>query len=228
MVALAPTPHGGVGFFLSDKMSKIAVFIDGFNLYHALDHFDGAPDHNRYCKYKWLNLRKLASMFVFGKDTLEEVLYFTTLATWDAGKTARHRLYIRALENEGVTVIYGEFKRKKKHCQRCKGDFWSFEEKQTDVNIALYLFQLAILERYDKAIIISGDTDLLPAVKVVRAVFLSKQIGVVIPIGRASEDFKKHVDFHYKMREHHLIKSRFPDTITLPDSTDLTCPANWM
>ena len=209
-------------------MSKVVAFIDGFNLYHALDHFEAGSDHRRFRKYKWLNLRKLANMFVFGRDTLEEVLYFTTLATWDGSKVARHRSYIRALENEGVTTIYGEFKRKQKHCHICKGQFWSFEEKQTDVNIALYLLVLAIQERYDKAIIFSGDTDLLPAVKMVRAVFPAKQIGLVIPIGRASEDFKKQVDFHYKMREHHLSKCQFSDPLILADGTTLTRPTNWV
>jgi uncharacterized LabA/DUF88 family protein len=208
-------------------MARVVTFIDGFNLYHAMDYLEAGPDHHRYRKYKWLNLRKLSSMFVFGKDTLTEVLCFTTLATWDAGKTARHRIYIRALENEGVQIVYGEFKRKQKHCHLCNGHFWSFEEKQTDVNIALYLLQFAIQERYDKAIIISGDTDLLPAVKTVRATFLGKQIGLVIPIGRASESFKNQVDFHYKMREHHLVKSQLPDPIALADGTAITRPASW-
>src|SRR6266404_5346581 len=136
-------------------MAKIVVFVDGFNLYHALDYFETGPNHHKFRKYKWLNLKKLASLFVFGSDTLTEVMYFTTLATWDAGKTARHRVYIRALESEGVRVVYGEFKRKKKHCRLCNGDFWSFEEKQTDVNIALFLVLYAFQERYDKAIVIS-------------------------------------------------------------------------
>src|SRR5580693_9334184 len=140
-------------------MAKVICFVDGFNLYHALDYFESGPNHNKFRKYKWLNLKKLASMFVFGKDTLEEVLYFTTIATWDAGKTVRHKLYIKALESQGVHTIYGEFKRKKKHCRLCGGDFPSVEEKQTDVNIALRLLVRAIQERYDKAIIISGDTD---------------------------------------------------------------------
>lgn len=202
-------------------MPKIVVFIDGFNLYHALN------DHLQYRKYKWLNLKRLASLYVHRPDTLEQVLYFTTLATWDAGKVSRHKTYIRALENEGVTVVYGEFKRKQKHCRFCNRDFWSFEEKQTDVNIALYLFQLAVADRYEKAVIISGDTDLIPAVKAVHATFPGKQIGVVIPIGRASEDFKAQSDFHYKMREQHLSSSRFGDPLVLNDKTTLTCPANW-
>ncbi|MFZ0640654.1 MAG: NYN domain-containing protein [Candidatus Acidiferrales bacterium] len=202
-------------------MAKIVVFIDGFNLYHAI------AAHAKYRPYKWLNLRKLASLYVHGQDTLEAVLYFTTLATWDMAKAVRHKLYIRALENEGLTIVYGEFKRKQKHCKLCQKDFWSFEEKQTDVNIALSLFQFAVADRYDKAVIISGDTDLLPAVKAVRATFPGRQIGIVIPIGRASEDFKKQADFHYKMREHHLASSRFSDVITLKDKTLLSCPETW-
>jgi uncharacterized LabA/DUF88 family protein len=101
------------------------------------------------------------------------------------------------------------------------------EEKQTDVNMALRLLVRAIQERYDKAIIISGDTDLLPAVKIVRSVFPNKQIGLVIPIGRASEDFKQQADFHYKMREHHLAKSVFPDPLILSDGSTLNKPPSW-
>lgn len=146
---------------------------------------------------------------------------------WDAQKASRHKLYIRALENEGISVVYGEFKRKQKHCNLCRKDFWSFEEKQTDVNIALSLFQLAVADRYDRAVIISGDTDLLPAVRAVRTTFPAKEIGVVIPIGRASEDFKKQADFHYKMREQHLASSRFGDVVVLRDNTTISCPVSW-
>ena len=161
----------GSGFF----MSKVAFFIDGFNLYHALDYFSSGPDHKRYWKYKWLNLRKLASLFTARRDNIEEILYFTTLATWDPSKVARHKLFLRAQENEGVSIVYGEFKRKQKFCTVCRNYFWTFEEKQTDVNIALKLLQLAVADRYDKAIIISGDTDLIPAIKAVHSTFPGKQ-----------------------------------------------------
>lgn len=202
-------------------MAKVAVFVDGFNLYHAIS------AHAKYRRYKWLNLRRLAGLYVHGHDSLEAILYFTTLATWDMEKAARHKVYVRALENEGVSIVYGEFKRKQKHCRLCNKDSWGFEEKQTDVNIALSLFQLAVADRYDKAVIISGDTDLLPAVKAVRATFPAKQIGVVIPIGRASEDFKKQADFHYKMRERHLASCRFQDVLTLRDKSTVQCPESW-
>jgi uncharacterized LabA/DUF88 family protein len=171
-------------------MSRIIFLIDGFNLYHALDY------RREYHKHKWINLVKLSQCFVTDKrDSLEAVYYFTTLATWDAGKVARHRLFIRAQAAQAVNVVYGEFKRKDRYCPLCRNHFRTVEEKQTDVNIAIYLFRLAVSDSYDKAIIISGDTDLTPAVKAVQATFPAKQIGVVLPIGRASEDFKQQRTF---------------------------------
>lgn len=213
----------GVGFF----MSKISFFVDGFNLYHALNYFNSGPNHYQYQRFKWLNLWKLASLFVGRLDTLEQVFLFTALATWDPAKVARHKLFIRANESVGVSVVYGEFKRKDKHCSLCRRRYPSFEEKQTDVNIALQLFQSAFLDRYDRAVILSGDTDLIPAIKAVRMLFPLKQIGVILPIGRSSEDLLKHADFRYKMREHHLVSSRFPDRVVLPDRSVLECPPTW-
>ncbi len=208
-------------------MSRIVFLVDGFNLYHALDHRPSSPKPKRFHKYKWLSLTKLAQAYITSRDTIAGVYYFTTLATWDMAKVAKHKLFIRANEVEGVQVVYGEFKRKQKRCNLCHKLFWAVEEKQTDVNIALKLFQLAVQDVYDKAIIISGDTDLLPAVKSVQATFPTETIGVVIPIGRASEDFKKHADFHFKMKERQLQASRFPDTIVLRDGSTLECPPAW-
>ncbi|HJT28548.1 MAG TPA: NYN domain-containing protein [Pyrinomonadaceae bacterium] len=209
-------------------MSRVAVLIDGFNLYHALDKLEDAKDKSRYHKYKWLSLTNLARCFISKTDTLEAVYYFTTFSFWDAGKVARHRTFIRAQELEGVHVIYGEFKRKQKFCLLCRQYFPTVEEKQTDVNIAIHLLHLAVKNSFDKAIIISGDTDLLPAIKAVKASFPTKQVGVVVPIGKRSENLKRQADFSLKMKEQHLSTSRLPDTITLPNGKTLSCPSRWL
>ena len=202
-------------------MAKVYVLVDGFNLYHALD------TNPHYHCYKWLSLTRLASCFVLGRDALAGVEYFTTLATWDPTKVSRHKLFIKANEAEGVKITYGEFKRKQRKCPECGKLIRTFEEKQTDVNIAIRLFELAVQDKYDKAIIVSGDTDLIPAVKAVQKTFPAKKIGVVIPIGRASEDLKLQTDFHHKMKVLHLTTSRFEDVITLQDGSTLECPNRW-
>jgi uncharacterized LabA/DUF88 family protein len=203
-------------------MAKVYFLVDGFNIYHALD------CNPAYHKFKWLSFARLARCYVLGADSIEGVEFFTTLATWDPAKVARHKLLIKANEDEGVVVTYGEFKKKTRRCSSCKQVISTVEEKQTDVNIALRLFQLAVEDRYDKAIIISGDTDLLPAVKAVQRTFPAKQIGVLLPIGRASENFKKQADFHHKMKPSHLIASVYPDPLVLKDGvTALNCPPTW-
>jgi len=214
-----PGPPVGPGFVF---MARIFFFVDGFNFYHALD------DHLEYKKYKWTSLSKLCRCYVTDKrDTISGIEYFTALATWNLGKVARHNVFIKAQEDEGVKVIYGEFKIRDRKCRFCGRAFKNPEEKQTDVNIALRLFQLAVQDRYDKAIIVSGDTDLLPAIKAVQMTFPSKQVGIVIPIGRASEDLKRQTDFHYRMKEKHLKSCRYENTITLTDGSTLSCPLNW-
>lgn len=202
-------------------MPKIYFLIDGFNLYHAI------AAQSRYTTYKWLSLTRLCGCFVTKADIISGIEYFTTLATWDAQKAARHKLFIKAQENDGVRITYGNFKRKERTCELCKRTYRTFEEKQTDVNIALRLFQIAVQDGYDRAVIVSGDSDLLPAIKTVQSTFPSKQIGVIIPIGRASEELIRQADFHYRMKEKHLRSSRYPNVITMRNGSILPCPVEW-
>ncbi len=83
-------------------MNRIVFLVDGFNFYHALDHSPSGPNPKRYNKYKWLSLTKLARAYLTSQETIAGIYYFTTLATWDPGKVARHKLFIKANEMEGV------------------------------------------------------------------------------------------------------------------------------
>lgn len=110
----------------------------------------------------------------------------------------------------------------------CYGkSYTTFEEKRTDVNIAIYLFKLAIQDKFDKAYIISGDSDLIPSIEEVKILFPHKQIGVIIPIGRRAELLKLKCDFHMKIKEKHLKSSILPDIIPLKDNKQLVCPESW-
>lgn len=126
-----------------------------------------------------------------------------------------------------MNIIYGEFKRRDKFCQLCKKTYQTFEEKQTDVNIAIQLFKLSIEDKSDKAIIISGDSDLIPSISAVRNTFPHKKIGVVIPIGRRADALKQACDFHMKMKEKHLKSSLFEKEINLGKNEKLICPPEW-
>ena len=110
----------------------------------------------------------------------------------------------------GVKVVFGKFKNKDHDCRLCRGKYSTFEEKQTDVNIAIKLFQSAINNDFDTAVIISGDSDLIPAIEAVKTTFPTKQIGLVVPIGRRAKELMSVCDFRIKMKEIHLRTSQFP------------------
>lgn len=200
-------------------MNRVAFFIDGFNLYHAID--DAKLD-----KYKWFDLSKLAAAFTLSKDEIKVVYYFTAYATWMPEKHARHKIYVRALESKNVKIVFGEFKQRDKTCPKCNQSYKTFEEKETDVNIAIKLFQGAVLDLYDTAVIVSGDSDLVPSVEAVKETFPNKTIGVIIPIGRRAESLKQAAHFHMKMKLKHLISCQLPHEINF-DGVVIKCPEEW-
>ena len=200
-------------------MSRVMFLFDGFNLYHALQ--QNPATH----KYKGLDLSRLASCYVTKKDQITDILYFTAYATWNPDKVKRHRTYVRALQTRDVRVIFGKFRQRDRQCPKCGETYRTFEEKETDVNIAIQLFEAAIKDQFDTAVIVSGDSDLIPSIEAVKSTFPAKRIGVVIPMGRRAEALKNSCDLHIKMKEKHLRTSQFPDEIDLGDDEKLVRPA---
>ena len=213
-------------------MARYCFYIDGFNVYHALisDCFPHknkphTPDY-RLRKYRWLNYRKLAQNTIGAKDTITEIYYFTAYAKWRLHSLLRHKEYIKALRSEKIKIVRGSFMKKNIDCHNCGKDFITHEEKGTDVNIALQVLQDAIDDLYDRAIIISSDSDLLPAIEAVHRHSPEKEVGVIFPIGRRSYHLEQGVDFRFKMSEKLLQESQFPDKLQTETSV-ITKPCEW-
>ena len=159
-------------------MVRVAAFIDGFNLYHAIDDL-GAH------YLKWVNLRRLCAQFAPAPQySLIQVNYFSAYATWQPDRYKRHREFVRASKLAGVTPIMGRFKEKDVKCRKCGVVGKHHEEKETDVNIAIHLLRGAYRDEFDRALLVSADSDLVPAVKVFRQEFSAKQLMLVVPVGR--------------------------------------------
>ena len=201
-------------------MKKVIAFIDGFNLYHSL------AQNPQTKKYRWLDLKKLCQHFIKQSESLKRVYYFTALAKWDEGKVRRHKQYIKALETTNAKVIYGNFKRVTKKCRTCYQKYQTFEEKQTDVNIGLYLLQKAFQNEFDKFFLLTGDSDLTPVVKMIRGRFSNKESHIIIPINGRAWDLKQIADYSSKIKQKHLEASLFPDTIDLQHGT-IVKPKEW-
>jgi uncharacterized LabA/DUF88 family protein len=220
-------------------MNRYCFYVDGFNVYHALnDFFNYKPGLPRkpgnmvfpYRKYKWLNYRQLAESVILSKDTITGVFYFTTYAMWkwnkDPGIRIRHTQYIKALRTQQIDVIQGRFKWKEKRCPLCKGKYETHVEKRTDVNIALKVVGDAIENLYDRAVIVSADSDLLPVVAAIHRYAPTKEVGFMFPIRGANVELRQAADFRFRMNEKLLARSQFPDSFEVSGKT-FERPQSW-
>ncbi|MBN1621127.1 MAG: NYN domain-containing protein [Endomicrobiales bacterium] len=216
-------------------MKRVMFFIDGFNLYHAIkdmaEGFHVGKYYNRpkqiFNRYKWLDLDKLTSNYIDNRN--EEsvgIKYFTSFAQWKVEGLSRHKIYISALYAivKNIEVIYGKFKKIERRCKICNQYFKTHIEKMTDVNLSIYLFENAYLDKFDKAIVISGDSDLIPSILAILRNFPQKEIEIVIPIGRQGIELLKSTPSHRRMKEKHLKNSQLPDDIS---SGAIKRPIEW-
>ncbi|MCK5460728.1 NYN domain-containing protein [Candidatus Gracilibacteria bacterium] len=159
---------------INKTKKRVIAYIDGFNLYHSL-HNLGRPH------LKWVNLWTLLDSITRGDEKLDAVKYFSAYATWKPKAYFHHRQYVNALEYFGVTTIMGNFKGKPRECTKCKHQWDEHEEKETDVNLALRILCDAVDDSFDRAIIVSADSDLLPIVKEIKSRFPQKEIFIATP-----------------------------------------------
>ncbi len=120
------------------------------------------------------------------REVVTCVKYFSAYAKWRTGSYRRHQTYVAALKARGVQFIEGRFKRKHVQCRLCQGTYITHEEKETDVNIGAHLMADALKDRFDRALVVSADTDLNEAVKLTRRETTGQnlEIDIVAPPGR--------------------------------------------
>ncbi len=81
----------------------------------------------------------------------------------------RKQAYLKAIEYyERIAVELGEVRPKHTHCFRCGSNFYVAVQKLVDVKISVRLVSLAWSGVVRKIVLVSGDSDLLPAVEAVK------------------------------------------------------------
>lgn len=205
-----------------------AIYIDGYNLYYGL---------LKNTKYKWLNLYSLLSEIIKIQNPQSDIVaikYFTApvISRFSQHKEKAQQsqnYYHKALcvqSDNCIKIINGYFDidvsspilYRKPIDLKAKSEVWKLEEKQTDVNIALEMYRDASIGEVQQQILVSSDSDLIPALKYIRNDFKSIVLGLVLPRsndhGRANKGLSEFTDWtrsHIKTEE--LEKHQFPEMI---------------
>ena len=203
---------------------RVAVYVDGLNLYYGLK-------SRGWRRYYWLDLRRLALRLLRPGQHLTMVRYFTTRfhpQADDPDQHIRQDAYLKALATlPDLTIQYGHHLPKTRVCQSCGASWETFEEKMTDVNIAIALFRDAMQDAFDTAFVISADSDLISPIDAVLHTCPDKRVVVAFPPRRHSDELQRHATGFVRLGRRTIARSQFPAYIIDANGYPIRKPARW-
>ncbi|WP_148576067.1 NYN domain-containing protein [Nocardioides caldifontis] len=185
----------------------MTMYVDGFNLYHGLH------DWAR-CKWLWLDLEALGTL-LRPQAQLTRVKYFTAPVLNDPGGASRQQTYQNALTShcQNVTIIQGRYQSKLRTCRKCGHTYTLYEEKETDVNIASELISDAASGSCDTALMVTADSDLLPAVRAARRINPKLFVLFAFPPNRHSQDIKTQFPASFSIGKGRIRQAQLPQSV---------------
>jgi uncharacterized LabA/DUF88 family protein len=201
---------------------KTLLYIDGFNLYYSAV---------KRTPLRWLNPLALVAR-VFPRNQIIGTKYFTARVSPLPGnpdQPVRQSMYWRALGTlPDLEIIEGDFRTRKVRAPVVTPppstiEIYKTEEKGSDVNLAAHLLLDGFRGLYDCAIVITGDSDLVTPIRMVRDQ-LHKPVGVLNPQRISGPDCRpprksaglQHAATFYRngITWNQLLTSQFPPTLT--------------
>lgn len=140
-----------------DTNERIAIFIDGGNFYRKIRQDGAVPKGTKF------DYVKFAEFLARGRKISAKTYYIGVVRNYDQSEKSQQMVesqqkLLSSLENDGYQIKRGRVVYDNK-----------IREKGVDVQIAIDMVIGAAENAYDTAVIISSDTDLIPAVRYVRS-----------------------------------------------------------
>lgn len=215
--------------------ARTAAFVDGLNLYHGLR-------DEGLLKFRWLDVEGMVGSLAadvgarLGKPLdVIRVVYCTSLVR-DRQAARRQDVYLQALEQHcaHIEILLGSYEEKSRQCTGCGASVGFQTEKQTDVNLAVEMVKDAakpVGQRADIQLLVTGDTDLIPAVRAVRSYGVDVVVIAPPARGRTRESFTAIASKYLRVNRRHLRDHPLPDPVLRPTSRGeeypLRPPGGW-
>lgn len=206
---------------------RVAVYIDGFNLYYrAL----------KQTNYKWLNPFILSSKLLDNTDQITQLKYFTAPVSsraHDPEAPSRQQAYLRALRTiPDLRIFYGNFLVKTKTRPLVNNpttfvEVYDTEEKGSDVNLATHLLNDAWKDQFDVALVYSQDSDLLEPLRIVKEERHKIVCLAWLDGQQPSKKWYKSVSAIKHVTADRLAASQFPEKLMTESGRYVYKPDNW-
>ena len=216
---------------LEPRKFRVITYIDGFNLYFGIRNEafkQGTRDepHAGWYRFMWLDVTKLSSGLLTSQQSLVITKYFTSQISGSKDKEARQNAFLDALRTLPlISFTFGHFQNDPKECDNCGHRAYHPQEKKTDVNIATHLICDAVADEFDTAILVTADSDLVPAVQAVHKLRPEKRVIAAFPPSRNSKELEDVTGFRaLRIRDSLLRKCLLPERIIRPGLPDVIRP----
>ena len=84
----------------------------------------------------------------------------------------------------------------------------------------------AIYSEYDTALLISGDSDFVPALRMIKSAFKDVRVNVLFPPGTENTDLSSVADYSSEMSESLLIKCQLSEIVS-SNGKNYSKPKEW-
>jgi uncharacterized LabA/DUF88 family protein len=154
---------------------------------------------------------------------------FTARVRNNLASEQHQNTYLQALAARSacLTVVEGWFQQQAVRCRACGTARVTHEEKETDVSIAVTMVEDAARSAYDRALVVSGDRDLCPAVRAAKRLQPARRIVAVFPPRRQSDPLRAATDGVLRVSRSMLRQAQLPPKVVNGDGIVLERPAYW-
>ena len=209
-------------------MQKANFYFDGHNFYNGL--VDSGYQH-----YYWLDIVAFSEKVLGTLDGDHELIrayYFSAPPNFHKAKKGRQKRFFDANENNNQFKLkLGYHRDRSKNCNNCGQKIPMSEEKQTDVNIALYMLGKAVKKECNLSILVSGDTDMIPVIEAIKDVDPNHQIMAFFPPARKTNQMINYLDGWRDLSDTAydsiFFDSLLPEKIALSNGNSIEIPEKW-
>jgi uncharacterized LabA/DUF88 family protein len=180
------------GFYHKENLKSIAVkkvnfIIDGMNIFHAVKEKFGINFLN-------IDLNKLVRQISLNDENILSIKFFVSPFVGNTNLAQIQRDFIeRNSKLSHVDLKLGVFRKRIIKCQKCTNQVVHYQEKHTDINIALEISRSAIDRSIDKIYLITADDDFKPAIASFNQIAPNKKFVRVLPPGRFSASSESYI-----------------------------------
>lgn len=226
---------------LKKSKPKTIVYVDGFNLYYCA---------LKNTSYKWLDLMKLSKTLLNGNDIIG-IRYYTASVSNSVSISAPvdQHVYLSALKTiPNLEIIKGRFQVTEKFMYLKQPLVFKptpqhpvninpspqtvkvikTEEKGSDVNLGVHLVRDAFLRKFEHAAVITNDTDLAEAIRIV-----TEEVGLKVTLlcpekkRRPAQSLKDVATNTIRIRDNILQASQFSEKLNLNNGKTINKPSTW-